>query len=749
MNAKSVSKVSASNTPDSEVDGEDVIQATLDGRGVTVMERADDRVVAPDVEDRVVVSIATDIIDRYEGMADTWAVWGPATNREFVARQLANPRTLKIVTDFLSNRSLDPAMQKMIAVPAFKPSETMFTKPQVFAAIVDTVPDRSAAHVIMEIITPGLIELGVISPNGRFAQQVAYPFKRVTVQALAVEVAMIQAFNALSNVRLSTVRKDQRQSKTVFAQDFAEVYRPIGLALGQTYELATVVDDIVRGVRAHLTPPGSPAAGNLSVPSHWYNNPQIAEFAGCLPFVRAALAISSTEIIRLENEGSNLDQWLRLVVNMLRESSRYQWITKAESLRHYTIRKVRDVRGKPVSIIAHRSVKADPIAQSVIATRDVIMGDADAYDITPTKDRISQVIQSAYGKADFSTDNGANLLFGTASDLSLMGFNGLEAGFLVDAYGYGTSLSDLAALVADRVYVPFVDNTVVLSARTQEMIQRRNENREQDLDLEVDFDPQWWFSVATQERLIDVQSGTHFGDAILTSDPVEALIAARDIEARDALPARKQLLGPNAFSARVMSFDRTAFLQETNARYGFAINVNGESVSGAFKASSFSSLRASASTLLVKPRFNASVITTMADCFAMSLLLIQKAQTSDEWAPNTGGNTLALAQLQERVAIKLLQLAQGLSPAFREEVQHAVIERVLVATKAKAEEALVMRASLIQDYFTAYCDVIALDFFLFLQGINVNGWGGLIRSEALERICLTMGSDRKMNAYIA
>lgn len=724
------------------------IIASVDGNGIRILERANDRVSAPSVEARVPIVISTDIVDRFEGQTDTWSVWSANTNKEFVARQLADGDVLAKVTTFLMNRSLDRAMNSMIQLPAFAPRDTMFTKPAVYSALLDvTDGDRRVAQVLMELVLPGLVKLGVVSENGRFAQQVSFPFKRVTITALATEVAMIQAFNALSAVRLDHINKDQRQSKQVFAEAFAEAYYPVGLALGQAAELSTVLDDIVHGVRAHLTPPGSVASEMISVPSSWYNQPAIAEFARCLPFIRAALAIpTETGIIRLHNEGANLESWLRLVTEMLRESGRYSWISRNEALRHYGVAKVRDTSGAPVAVVVHRAVRADAVAQAVVAVPDAVLRSGEAFDITATKDRIAEVIQAGYGKADFSTHAAAHMLHGVASDLVSLGYKNLEAGFMVDAYGQGASLHDVAALTATRVYVPFADNEVVLSPRTQRAIKADGTD-----DPLANWDPQWWYGVDTAERQLRVKSGTHFGDHVLTSDPVEALLASKEFEARDALPARKQVLGPNAFNARVMNFNEQEILRGIDERFVFSIVVDGQKVGGAFRALDFSSLRAARLTKLVRPHYNAEVIRSQADAYATALLLIDNAEAAGDGAWEGGKPAIKMAfdQLRMRIAIKFLQLAQSLSPAFREEVQQAVIERVLIASDAASDRAVATRASLVQDYFTAFCDVIALEFFLFVQGISAEGWAGLARSETLERVCMTMGSDRRTRAQVA
>lgn len=711
--------------------------ASSGGHGIRVIDRLRESVSAPNAERRVAISVTSNIIDLYEGQTDTTPIWSERTNKEFITRLLTSrdgrKDVMPSVAEFLINRSIARVMEELIKVPMFKPSDTLFTKSGLYAALVERSPSREAAQVLMELVLPLLIEIGMVSANGRYAAQTKYGFERVEVGVLSAEIGMLQAFSALDSVKIAALSKETRQSKQVFGETVAELLRPVGLALAQVPELSVVMDDIVKCVRANITPVGSVGSADIGVSSLWANNPQISELAGCLPFIRAALALPAGEPIRLANDSSTLENWLRLVVQMLRDTPRYQWTSRQEALRHYGVRKVRDLLGAPTSIIAHRSVRADKVAQAVIATPDAVLGE-EAYSISATRDRIAETVQAAYGTADLSTDAAVGLLGYVTDSLVSLGYNGWTGAMLVDAWGNGLSISDLAVLRSDKVYAIFDDNNNVMTV---------------DGDDSSRFDPVWWFSNTTAERQLKVYSGRHLGDAVLTCDPVEAMLAMADLEPRDAMPARKQLIGPNAFNATVFGFDKDEDLQKLDDKFKFDIMVANTKLAGAFRPLDFSSLRSVKLTRMVRPHFNARVVATLQEAYAVAVNAVQNALGSDadSWHEKVKPSAAPLEQMLDVCATRLLQLAQKLSPAFREEVEEAVTERVLVSEAAKGEEGMMLRAKLVQSYFRAYSDLLALLFFMHIQGMSAEVWQELITSGRMERVCLMLGSDRPGRSF--
>lgn len=707
---------------------------TSSGHGIAIVNRMKDTVGAPNVESRIKVVIGSNIVDAFEGQTETRSIWGPTTNRDYVARvlgrQTGNPdepvTVLTEVSRFLINRGLAQVIIDLVKFPSLKPSESLFTKSEFYRELVKSLDDITVASAVAEIVMPTLIEMGMISSNGRYAAQDEYPFHRVEVADLGAEIAVIQAFAALDSVKISKIDVSAKQSKSVFAESVAELFRPVGLALAQVPELSRVLDDVVLCVRANLTPAGSVGSDAIGVGSLWASNPHVAELAQCLPFVRAALALPADRQRQLSNDSGTLEAWIKLVVQMLRDTVRYKWVSKAESLRNYGTTKVRSLSGAPISLIAHRDVQVEPIAQAVIASEDAILGDSAVY-ITATRDRIADTVEAAYGRARFSTKDSVNTIALVADSVTELGYNGWTGAMLIDAWGHGLTLSDIAVLIADDVYVQIgQDASIIVNSESSQ------------------FDPVWWFGVNTTEKQLVVASGQHLGSRILTCDPVEALLAYPDFESKATLESRKQVIGPNAFNATVTGFDRKKVLQPLTDRFGYELSIAGQRVSGKLRAQDFASLRSQPLVNLVRPHFNAQVIKGAEESFAAAMMLAQTAagSSNEDWNSNVKPSDDLFSMMQEKCVLKLLQLAQQLSPAFRDEVQEVIIDRVLASEMAVGEKAQLLRAKMIQSVFAARCDLIAFEFFLHVQGISTDGWHTMILSGEMDRVCATFGTDR-------
>lgn len=724
----------------------DAVGDLIIGTGVTMFSRGMGPSDVPEAARRIKVVVLSDIRDLKEGRAETVPIWGDSANMEFVSDELVDRTTREQVTDFFVSRSIAGVLDKLIVPPFVKPSETTVTKPMFYDALVSSGVSDRAAQVIMELLIGPFVKMGFLSGNGRFARQERFPFRRVTAAHIAHEVAVHQMETALGQVSLNGIDPSAKQSKHVFAERVAEAFRPIGLSLLQAAELASVVGDIVTGVRAHIAPYGISADDIDAVPSSWRNNAHIAELATCLPFVRAALIIPAGTPLVLKNEGSNLDSWVRVVVNYLRDSKRYKWISRKEALRHHTTRKIRNTRGEVVSVVAYRALSAVPLAQAVIAIEDGSVMQLKATNISATKDRIAEVVQSSYGSADFSTTAGAELYSSISSDLISLGYTDAASAVFIDAVGDGATMYDVAALVATSLEVEVGQDGNVITAK--EVLAESAAVGDEEVD-EGRWDPRWWFSVATRERNLTITAGRHYGDVVVTPDPVEALMAADEIEADSDYPAQPQLMSQAAFNSRVINFD-DGDLQSIDEKFQFETTYAGKTLRGAFRAMDFASLRAARLTKLVRPHFNDAVIRALADVYAATSALITEASSAerDAFSTNVTPNDVVIDSMHRRVAIHLLRLAQQLSPTFRRDVHRAMIERVLIADSTSSEELAITRSQLMQSAFAASADVTALLFFLFIQGIKIDTFAELATSAQMQSVCLEMGSDRKEDSVL-
>jgi hypothetical protein len=525
---------------------------------------------------------------------------------------------------------------------------------------------------------------------------------------------------------------------SVLGEALAEAFRPIGLALYEYSDMSSIVEDMVSGVRAHLDPTLSGGALTGLVPSEWRNNPTIVELSQNMVFVRAALQIPPGSSVAPMSEGWKLEKWSSRVLAAIKSSERYAWVSKSEIQRTYGLRKIRDVKGRVKSAVLYRSAKVQPIAQAVFAIPDSIL--EGGYSIHATNDRIADAIQSAYGSATFDLASSANMLGDLLMDGIEAGWTGHREVYAVDLLEEGVDLTTIACMMSERLFVHASKKGIELVAADPEMDR-------------VEWQPKWWFTVPTKEQDLDVMSGSHLRSEIVTSDPVEVLLAHEEFVPQESVAVKPQVLGPAAFGSTVVAFD-ARILKSVGSRYSFDISINNVKMRGAFKPSSFASMRSRDMTSLVSPHFNLSVIEGYATAYqAADSVLAAMATTRENedgqlvgWENGQVPAEEFFSFMRRRIARSLLMMAQELSPAFRQEVHDAVVSRSVAQETLSQDDALVLRAKLSQRTFAAASDMIALDFFLDTQGVNVEVWREMLSDPEMIKVWMEMGSDREVGS---
>lgn len=678
----------------------------------------------PDNVNTIPVVVVSDIIDRWEGLSQTYEIWGDAPSTRYVSQVLANDDDRARVSKFFVTREFAGVFKNLVRAHTVKPVECLLTKTDVYAALSEILTGTQAG-VVMELILPALIDLGIVSGNMKYSYHVRYGMKTVSTEDVRNDVATYQVLQAVKATKASNIDRNTKHSVAALAELLAETFRRIGLELYEMNDLAIVVEDMVKGVRANIDPTLSSGALSGIVSSDWKRGRIVDELSKNLVFIRAAMELPPGSNVSLTCEGWKLEKWGPIILAALQSSERYAWISKAESLRTYGLRKVRDVKGRVRSVIVYRAAKVQPVAQAVFAIEDSLM--AGTYNINSTKDRVAEVVQSAYGDATFSTESGADLVSSVLTD-------GIEAGWMssssVMSLDATTNETDLCCMLASRLYVelPSRDYTNTI-----------------DSGLNVDaYVPKWWYAIETTELDLDVYSGVHRGSEVYTDDPATLLMAAKEFEHMDFVAPKPQVLGPTAFNTRVVAFDER-ILRSVKTRFSFDVVINDVAMRGAFKPGSFASMRTSEMTSLVVPHYNELVIDSLRRAFEAATDIVSKMEKSsvEAWVGQKPGAEF-FGLLKRRIARAILSLAQQLSKGFRKEVHDAVMDRSIATVEnLSIDDAVKMRARLSQRAYAACADVLAMQFFLFIQGISDDSWIEMSNSAEMVRTYLEVGSDRE------
>lgn len=678
----------------------------------------------PSNTNTIPVVVVSDIVDRWEGLSQTYEVWGDAPSTRYVSQVLANDDDRARVAQFFVAREFAAVFKNLVRSQTVKPIDCLLTKTDVFAALSETM-NGNQAGVVMELVLPALIGLGIVSGNMKYSYHVRYGMRSVSTDDVRNDVATYQVLQAVKATKASNIDKTTKYSVSALAELLAEVFRKVGLELYEMNDLAVVVEDMVKGVRANIDPTLSGGALVGVVSSDWKRGRIVDELSKNLVFIRAAMELPPGSNVTLSCEGWKLEKWGPIILAALQSSERYAWISKAESLRTFGLRKVRDVKGRVRSTIVYRSAKVQPVAQAVFAIEDSLM--VGTYNINATKDRVAEVVQSAYGSATFATDIGADLVTSVLTD-------GIEAGWMnassVVALEANANDLDLCCMLASRLYVELPKSGDAGGI-------------DEDLKMQT-YTPKWWFAVETTELDLDVYSGVHRGNEVYTDDVATVFMAAKEFEPLDSVAAKPQVLGPTAFNTRVVAFDER-ILRSVKTRFSFDVVINDIAMRGAFKPGSFASMRTSEVASLVVPHYNELVIDSLRRSFEAATDIVKKMENSSEeaWTGQKPGSEF-FSLLKRRIARAILALAQQLSPGFRNEVHAAVMDRsIATASDLSIDDTVKMRARLSQRAYAACSDVLAMQFFMFIQGISDASWIEMSNSPEMVRTYLEVGSDRE------
>lgn len=674
---------------------------------------------------RIEVTPRTVFIDRYEGTTRIDQIWQGEPNQQVIIARTADSVVREACAKWFRGRSIEPVIKSLLTVKTIKAGTVPFTRKDLYAAIrnnsgVDLTD--SMATVIMEIVSPFLTKLGLVGGSGKYTMRTSYGFKKVTVVDIAHDASMQEVLRVLKDAKTLDI-SGKTYTPSVLAEEIAECLMPVGLAFTDFNELLLVIEDLVRGVRGHIDPNAHDSGLTGTVDPSWRDHSVVVELASNVTFIEAALSLTGSITPKLD--AWKLDKWAPAVMAAMKVSARYGLVGRAEFCRSWNLTKIRDLRGQVRATIVHRTAKPAAVAMSVYAFPDATM--ANTTILSPTKERIAEAIVSAYnGGEAMSISAGVRVFAELLLHAVEAGYNPNGDAYIVDVADLDNDLSgDQARLIpvmrADRVIYQIDDDGSLTR----------------------------FISVKTEERKVAASwamTGRYDGGSFLTSDLAEAYMMMDEFASTGAVDERAQMLSAEAMNSRLIGFDTDVELVELKTRISYSCMMTGveKPITGAFKANDLGSMRASASTSLVKPKFNEAVLRGLEMALGHSRDLLDrlgKIEPGDDGAVPVMPEALR-RQLQRMFAHGVLRVAQGLAPGFRDEVQRGMIERSVGGLTFDAS--LALRSRMNQNNFAGYADVFSLVLFLTMQGLDErNVWASLAKDPDLTQVYFEYGSDRK------
>lgn len=601
------------------------------------------------------VSIHSTVTDRLAGASFIERIWGQETNLKVLQRVTVDPVVRDICQKYFLSRKLRRMMDSLIPVSKFKIPEKMFRTDEVFCKLSESVGHAEAATAVAEIVFPVLHKLGLIGDARTYTTRIVYPLVKVTSAQLAHDVMVEEVSRVAKNAHTNLqIRDGETYHRAAFAAAFAEAFVPVGAKLLETNELGSIIDDIVKGVRAHIDPELHGLRG--AVPVSWSQNPVVVELATCFPFIMAAFAIPHGSSVALKNEHARLQEWSPIVLAALKSSSRYAIINANAAVSELTKRTVVDLEGTPQAFVLHRSAKPVAAAQTVQAIEDDYL--RSAINLHDSRSPIDVQIAGSYvAPANMSTDAAASALTAALTHLVEAGFQPKRMGYVYDVgCANDISLLETVCLISQRVDV----NMDALATETPTLM---------NVVGGVHYE-NWVFYMPTQfKHLHWSNTGVLLGDEYATSSVAEAMLVANDFTAKSTMPARPQLIAKAGLDTALLNFSIDDETISVADRIAYKFTAGQLAVHGRLPINALQSLRTNDAVRVVRPVFNIDVFDCVSDIFSDIDAIVDAYKKEDQRSTSSPVNPRVLDHVN-RYMVRIVQtMAEGVSPALRAELE--------------------------------------------------------------------------------
>lgn len=664
-------------------------------------------------ESRVSLQVHSVIVDRLAGASLVDDIWSDHENVDFIVHRMQTDREMR---DRLATMFLSGAMAKVFANiidgKTFRSGGMLASKHEVLSACQGVSGDSESAIVMAEFVNPLLIQNSLVSNNAKFAVRRKIPYTNVSVDAISRDLLKQEIAKALSSAHKAFVIPSGTHSTSAIAEQFSDVFRSIGIALSIMNDYDNVLQDIVLGVLANIDP--APLATQRgSVPNDLRMHSVVQQLMTNWTFVQEALKLRNnvsgskgpSDGISVKCNQYIFDKHAPVVLAMIRSSDRFQMVSRAQFVSTIGAIKVIGLDGVPRSTVLFDNAYMEPTAMVVVSVPDAIM--EGAINLQELPDRVSERMMSAYGSMcdKLSIPDAAR----TMADIVSLKAEADES--VAPLYTIRLSNQEVAL------------DTATIAVMLAERVSARFDDGATDYVLV--------YSGESEHATLKLKSGSIIAGTFTTTDPVEFFLASKQLDSMAKLIAPAQLIPRNALRSRLIGYDENDFVTSA-ARGGYRINALDVKISGVLRLKELTSIRMGDLATLVVPFHNAQVYARIEAAVTDMLGLAKSIKLG-----------AAKRRAFKVLAQFVLNAAQGLAPAFRNEVHESVLEKA--AEKLSYEESIKMRAQLRQHAMAAYTDVLSAIVFLKLQGISHDKetiFDQLTQEDLIIQQWVELGSDR-------
>lgn len=734
------------------------------------------------------LAITSTIVDRKEGTAEVSAIWRDTVNIDYIARTCGrSARVRSEVAKFFSSHALAQILPKLMPVRTINVGTTVAMRTDLIQkAISSYLVNQAAASVVTEIVIAYLAKLNLVTTtSSNFVTRVYHTKHVVTVSHLALDIAMEEVARAVTMTKPLKI-DDRVYTPDTLSQDIASALAPVGRVFLRIASITTVLDDIVAGVRANIDPEMLGLTGH--VPAEWRDHPVVQEFSSNLVFVQAACALPAQTSVTPVNSDFRREQYAPEIASQLRTSTRYAIVGRNRVADHFSLTKIRDIRGVVHAAVLTQNAAFIPFAQSIYIFNDARV--AGNKIIQQASERVAQAFVSASpAAANFSLTTVAKSmseilrnvceitgtlpqrLYSTVVDVPGTMSVTAAAALLSNQVRFGLrSHPDFAIAMSDRFgfkYDPYADTLALDVNVDTDASDRDSDLADTDL-LQPGSNAYILYEVATRE----IDCGPFFegqlvGDRGFTDVPDEVFTLVEDFTASTNVPPVAQDIPGSAQGSSFMGFDPETTLDAVHItkRFAYSFTVAGKHIHGVARAIDMNRLSADTASFLTVPRYNKSVVSAWMNLVLTTVRSLVEAKgfnstllglatdtvTNEDGSvslpydasryvirplPDNSAQLLAIAALRS-----LMHLSRAVDEGFRNEFQSIVSANTL--SRMAPADVMELRGTMLGQAFIAAVDLEALLFLLSSQGLVDKEVIEEIRnSEFIDQLLLE-GSDRK------
>lgn len=659
---------------------------------VTVSTKADASVT--NVVSRIPLNIASIIIDRLRGSSLVDTLWSETVNTDYITHVLTQDgnELRDQLAASLMNGSVIKIYSDFIGVPTQRAGGVKGTKSTSYDACLGVLKNSALASLMNELLMPIYSAQGLVSMHSSYGVRRKVPYADVTTKMIADDMLKQGIVTAVKQASELFVVPNGFSSTDALAEMLAEAVKPIGVALTMISRYEDVIDDMVLGVLANIDP--APLQSQLgSIPHELRTNPVVMQLSTCWTFIDAALSLR-TEIngaagpsVRNASPKVNptlFEKYADTLMAMIRSSERYAMVSRSHFVGDLGFMKVFDLRGIPVSTVLYHAANIEAMSMAVIKVDDVSL--AGAINLQAAPDRVSERMATAYGDIEqyATTERAAAVM---SDILTLRVEAGEEVEQLIVA-----RLSSQEEMLSDRLMAAMFSDSVSASYDISAD------------DQQVKSGYTLVYSGKTQYRALALTAGGITRDHYVTTSPAEVFLALDEKAPTRSVEAPPQAIPFKSLNTKLMGFDSSDFI-EALTRCTYKINVNDVELYGTIRLQELTSIRMGTYINMVKPYFNSEVFS----------LIDEMLTSSYEMAKSITKSMPAQRRAKRIVAEYLIEMAQSLSPAFRNEIHSMIVEHA--AKTLPSEESMRLRARLNQKSLKSAIDIVAATVLFKLQGL--------------------------------